>query len=587
MITITRNKKALDSFDWKLEDHGLYVGQSKLSPIELTLGSPVHFRYLSQPAFIKRKDQFEPLEDHLSTPFQPLIDQIENSVCVIDVSTNAETGIHINLCSSRFSRSVLYYTITEDSLICSLDARDLLTYTDRRLNTDAAYAIIKYGSAPEYLTAFEGIYSIPVGTYYSLDEEAFQRMLDERQLRFTDAKHYYTLRFGTGQPNLAATEANLNGIFEFLSGKNPIVPVSGGVDSTLINHMLNQYTDEAYPAFYLQFGDGDGEARYAKEAITGTKAELDIINMLPQDYEEAFRYQATGLIQPVGESSNIGFANFYLKRNYNDRSILEGTLADGCYGSVNYFKTSILHPPKRPGIVQRLNEKLAYQSNLLGLGYHKNAHPRDALMDDNFVRLLAIYISYFANTAFIDARGKNERLLSYWQAYYNMLTPEAAQHDEWARYSIFKMFNYAIKTTTAKTHDFNLGVTPVYYLFAWRSVLEDQTNYSWADKTRDNIIKYPLKKILENYLPEKGFIYRKKVGLNSSFHDWLHLDHIKDFLVSVLESKDGYIAAEVKPATAKLLIKKLKANKVGYYEGNLINNICLMELWAKHNKLRF
>jgi len=151
------------------------------------------------------------------------------------------------------------------------------------------------------------------------------------------------------------------------------------------------------------------------------------------------------------------------------------------------------------------------------------------------------------------------------------------------RYSIFKMVNYAADTTNAKTYDLCGKSNQMLYPFMWKEILLDQGKYSWEEKTKNNIIKQPLKKILESYIDD-SFIYRKKVGLNSSTDQWMSFEENKKLLCSTISSKDSIAIEMLGEKNLKKLVKRFSHDHPHHYISNLVISLANIEQWRIENR---
>ncbi|MCB0756725.1 MAG: hypothetical protein KDB98_14080, partial [Flavobacteriales bacterium] len=169
--------------------------------------------------------------------------------------------------------------------------------------------------------------------------------------------------------------------------------------------------------------------------------------------------------------------------------------------------------------------------------------------------------------------------------YYEYLKPEKSKQDDWMRYSVFKMVNYACKNNTAKSYDNSQPQNSGLYPFTWKSILEDQGHYSWAEKTLENTIKYPLKKILSQYM-NHDFIYRKKVGLNSCFEDWIHLPFLKDHFSTIMARPNG--VGEYFLGGRKNFLLSLYAKNEPLHPNlaRLVINISILDAWLERHNIR-
>ncbi len=525
------------------------------------------------------------LNNHLNfdRELEQVIENSENDFSAFEL-INDESDFRLTLSSARFTRSRIYFIIGKDSFTFSDDLRELLHYSSKKINKTATYSIIKYGETPELITIIEDIQAIPVGHLLKLDSKALLKIISTRNISSDLFQSYFKIQFCKGSPDIERTHRLLDDNFSFIASSNPLVPISGGVDSSLINFLVNKHSVNSYPAFFLQFGKNDPELEFAKWAVKNTKAELHPIEMNPADFIRAFKFQTTKLVSPIGESSAIAMAKFFMMDQFSEYTLIDGTLADGCYGSTNYNINIFEKIKSKPYWVQRISEFIAAFLQYNEIKGNEKFHPRDSLMNDVFVKFLDIYIGPFANTLFKDAEKYNKDLLPFWKTYYNLLEKGEKNGDHWAKYTIFKMVNYACKNNTAKTYDNARPKNQSYYPFTWKSVLKDQANYSWTDKTKDNITKYPLKSILSNYI-DKDFIFRKKMGLNSSFEEWIHEDENKFFLLSLLKKQGGITEAMIGRNNQKKLTEKFQNNSTHPNLSRLIISLCLIQDWTDYHKL--
>lgn len=516
-------------------------------------------------------------------PLKDLMQKAENNFVGIEIR-KTETGWNFIGHSARITRARLYYTILENEIVFSYDLRDLLPFTDRQLDLTGAYSILKYGDVPEYITCIENIYTVPVGMYLEFDSTSFDTVLKKKMLGPEDLKYFFKLDFPMDGGDIPKTQKLLEEQFSFVATLNPLVPISGGVDSTLLNNLIDRYSDETYPAYYMQFGEDDSELEFAKQAAKGTKAELYVGVFTPDDMIDSFVSQNEKLVQPIGESSTISIAYYFRHDLHKGRKVMDGTLADGCYGSTDYNKNIIGDIPNRPRWQQQLNEQITAYLQWNRTSWENRFHPRDSNMPDPYLQYMDVYLGPFGNTLLKDSQRHCETLLPLWQRYYDYLKVDRKDQDDWMKYSVFKMVNYACKNNTAKSYDNAQPGNSGLYPFTWKSILEDQGHYHWLEKAKDGIVKYPLKKIMEPYQPH-DFIYRKKVGLNSCFEDWIHHGPNRDFLSGLMSVKGG-IAEHFLGSKQKALVHKFKTSELHPNLARLIINLSILQAWMDRNKVR-
>lgn len=511
-------------------------------------------------------------------PLKRLVSETENNFSGIEVFKKDNVN-SLTISSCRISRDRCYFIQVKEGVYFSDDLRELIKFSDRKLREEAIYSVLKFGDTPEFITCVQDVYSVPVA---SLGEFNIEELLKGTKIGIDDFEMYQSLNYTHEGGDLVKTESKLNSIFKEIANKEILMPISGGIDSSLINYMVNDHLDSAYPAYYLRFGDEDPEVEFAKKAVKGTKAELEVFEMSSSDFIDSFHYQTDQAIQPIGESSTIALAYFFKQNSLTGKTILDGTLADGCYGSQNYSKGYNVQASKSK-LELRINEKIAGFLQLKNLPGKNKFFPRDSYIQDEFLQQLNIYVGPLGNTLFKNTGKLNAELEQYFEYYYKMLSSSDTP-DNWMKFSLFKMVHYASKNNTAKSFDNAGNENQVYYPFTWKSILEDQGKYTWEEKSVDGIIKSPLKKVMERYAP-KNFIYRKKVGLNSSFEDWVCTKENKKFLIDLITTNDGIALRLMGRSKLSSLIKHFKTDEVHPNVSRLILNIAINQAWITKHQL--
>jgi asparagine synthase (glutamine-hydrolysing) len=528
---------------------------------------------------VLKGESYKYLDSSLGLGLEEVIKESSNNFSGIEIKL-IKDDIAVTISSDRMGRGRIFVLKSNDGIYLSEDIRELFPFSKRVISREGIYSVLKFGDTPELITCIDDIQAVPVGSYW---KGTYEKILNE-ELNVKDFNIYQKFNYSFSGGNIENTRDKLDDIFSFLAKQDVMIPISGGIDSSLINYMINDHKTERYPAYYLRFGDNDNEIEFAKKAAENTKADLRIYEMKSSDFIEAFNYQVDMAQQPIGESSTIALSFFFKQCEIDNHIVLDGTLADGCYGSVNYSKEFPVYA-KKSNLRSRLEEQIAsfMQLNRLPGGY--KFFPRDSYVSDEFIQQLNIYIGPLGNTLFKDAKKMNKVLENYFSYYYNLIDNKGIEVDDWMKYSVFKMANYASKNNTAKTFD-NVGHrNEAAYPFMWKEVLEDQGKYSWDEKSKEGIIKHPLKKVIEKYV-NNDFIYRKKVGLNSSFEDWICTQENKKFLEDIILTKQG--VAEVmmgKSESKKIINHFMSSESVHPNVSRLVLNIAIIQSWVNKHKL--
>lgn len=564
--------------DWAF----LYALDQEMFPQALLTESADAILYTNEKAVIRQADgSYSFCEKQMEA--EELAARAQNNISAVSFKAGGQ-GFSFSAFSARINRSRIYFMVNEGCLLLADNVQQLLPFSTRQLRPEAGYSVLKYGESPEYITTIEDIFCVPVSHILHLNESRTAKIVNEGRLPADLFRPYYQLGFNKGGADIAGTEQVLDGVFAHIATQKPLVPVSGGIDSALINHMISRNSKAHYPAYHLKFGPGDKEVKYARMALHNTQADLDIVVMGKDDFIPAFEHQARKLQQPIGESSAMALAHYFMQTKYRGHSVVDGTLADGCYGSADYTRPLFAGYKAYPPFLLHLNEKLAAFLQSQCWPGQDRFHPRDSYQKDRYLQFMHMYLGPFANTWIKNAKTYTKQLAPSWDIYYQMLDDQA-RRDDWARYSIFKMANYACKNNTAKSFDNALPSNRVELPFTWLAVLEDQSRYSWAEKTKNGQIKYPLKKIAENYLP-KEYIYRKKQGLNSSFERWMADRHIRRYLSTLAEKRGGVAEFYLGTKRRDRLVKMYNTRPLHNNMLRLMLNLALLQAWMDAHKIR-
>ena len=585
--TLKNSSRFLDSNEDGFEKTSfddLLIIRSKSSriPRGLFKFSTDHVAFTSELPYTRNSDGYKTITE-ATEPLNELVPKAENNFAALELSKTVG-GWSAFVSSARITRARMYFLLVDNGILWSDDLRELIPFSTREMNPIGAFSTLKYGDVPEYITVVKGIYCVPVGQELTFGIKELNDWLALGEIPRSAFEFFFKLSFPMDGGDIPKTEKLLDSEFEFVASLNPIVPISGGVDSTLANCLIDKFIDKPYPGYYIQFGENDPEVEFAKEAANATKAELDIALFKPEDTIPSFEYQNEHAIQPIGESSTISTAYHFKNQGFEGYKIIDGTLADGCYGSTNYNRSVIGEIPERPQWQQSLNEWIAAQLQSKKLPLYERFHPRDSFINDPYLQFMDVYLGPFGNMWLKDAKEHSANLLPMWQYYYDYLKADKSEQDDWMKYSVFKMVNYACKNNTAKSYDNSQPENSGLYPFTWLSILEDQGHYSWAEKTLENTIKYPLKKILDQYMT-KDFIYRKKVGLNSCFEDWIHRPFLKDHFSAIVSRQNG--VAEYFLGSRQKYLLKLYANQEPLHPNlaRMVINISILDAWMVKHKI--
>jgi hypothetical protein len=347
--------------------------------------------------------------------------------------------------------------------------------------------------------------------------------------------------------------------------------------------LYNEVTDLPYDAFFFDFKAAVEEKKYAALSVKNTKARLIPVEITDNNLRDHYIESINKLIYPVYDNGSalVGqiFMNSLGHHEHSNFAFIDGTLADSCYGVRNYNNRLVQGKEQSQGM-SLLKEWIYSQGLLKGWGADRTA-PRDSYLNDEFLQDLLWYAGPYANLWFKNAKQFTDSLKQKYRYYYQHLD-DSNRDQYWPQYTVLKMLLYAAKQTSVKVYDMFLP-HQVYFPFMFKTILDDQGKYTWEEKSRDNISKAPLKKILEAYV-SKDFIYRKKVGLQSQTRLWLQNDEMKPFILDLIDGKDS-VSKVMMGSDAQKLVKAFRSQKPPESIVSLVLSLSVIQQWVNVNKI--
>lgn len=460
-----------------------------------------------------------------------------NGICV-----RVERGIlEVLAFSARIARPRIYYCRRKGAIYLSSDLRALFPFSEGKVDKESLYGILKFGEAPEDTTVIRDIRAIPASRYLHFTSKELRSWQDDSQPSVDECRVYQHVKFPQSGGDLQATESELLCIMEFLQRYRPGIMLSGGVDSSLLNYLYNEVATGPYPAFYFDFNEAPREREYLRTSLGNTKADLVSIPITSDDFIERFERSVRKLTYPVYDNGSVLVGHIFSETLHDKFGhglpLIDGTLADSCYGVRDYSKPLVTGGPQ-PMLYSFAKEWLYCHMELRGRTKGRTP-PRDSFLNDAFLQEFLWYGGVYVNLWFDHARQFTRSLRDRYYQYIDLLD-SSSRNDYWARYTIMKMMLYAGRQTTAKTYEM-LAPNQVYFPFMFKAILKDQGRYSWSEKSEKGIVKAPLKKILSRYAPS-SFVYRDKKGLQSQTRAWINLPPVKKYFEHLIFSRKDSLA---------------------------------------------
>jgi asparagine synthase (glutamine-hydrolysing) len=452
-------------------------------------------------------------DEDIEKGFYKFIDEIVSNVSVIFFKKGNNPKLYLS--SNRAATNRIYFRQTNEGIFFSSSFSLLIQLLPFKINHEAIYSILKYGYAPPPLTLSKDICIIPPSHYVIVD------IAKNEILYYNFFKFCFSEEHGF---NLKKLDKTLDAISEMLSGMDSCLLLSGGVDSTLLAHKMRNWSNGNLRSYFLAFGKKDPELPFAEEASKSSNSKLDITYMDKSRLVEIIDEIASFYDHPFKDASVI--PTYFLMKHIVDKGekiVIDGTGADGCFG----FETIALEKLWMfmyilPKIVKRqISSIYSYsgiwkREGLLEKLFRTITKCRD--IDGSIGNLISSPPNdvFFSNFKYDE--NINELLLSLVQ---NLISPYFNKDPFKQRSTVADIIFVCGASAGVKTDLRNkFPQVCTLYPYLWKDILEEQGKILWSAKIKNGIVKWPLKKLLEPYVPH-SFIYRKKSGFTPDIESFL------------------------------------------------------------------
>ncbi len=442
------------------------------------------------------------------------------------VLSSPAAGRKLYLASNRAGSGRIYYHKLKDGIVFCSDLRFLLKIAPLEVSGKALYSLLKYGCILEPLTVAENVYAVPAAHYLKYSPESGDVSLAPYfKYQFPADKEPAQL---DEQKLLGGVREVLRGTAAFLARIPSAMLLSGGIDSSLYGCYLNQEKPGSFRAFYCSFGQEDPEYQYACTIAAHLGVKLNVATMEKADAMRALDDVACLTDHPFSDFSSlpIAFLLRYIRDHQSGESlIVECNGGDDCFGFPALTmerKFKLKH--SFPGIAKKAIAKTLVRSSCWKWESSEGFLGRVAALADVHERS---HLNYFLVQAPLNYLGIEPRP-DWDDALQDTIENTAANCVEGysglgygARTTIRQLFyvNSSRWASKALSIGESLGER-VVYPYIWRDVLIEQGKLPWSAKVHNGVIKWPLKRLLEEHMPP-DFIYRKKSGFVPPFVHWL------------------------------------------------------------------
>jgi asparagine synthase (glutamine-hydrolysing) len=395
---------------------------------------------------------------------------------------------------------------------------------------------LKYGCIPPPISPFEQIYVVPPAHYiiFNFSKPEFE-------------SSYFKFSFtGEHGANLDTLNTILNATSQVLGQLDCALLLSGGVDSTLLAHKIHEQSTNTIRAYFLALDKNDPERIYAEEAAKSVNAHLNIFFMDEGKLPEIIYEVAESYDYPFNDFSTIP-TYFLFKEvvNKGEKMIIDGNGADGCFGfgAIGPDKNPYIMAYNLPIFMKRMIHIIYSRSNIwMKKSFLENAFRTIAKYYEVNDINLGPLIMVPSNNIFPYMPKYDENLEKLIVNLIDGLIQSPSSKTFEERATVADIIFSAAAKMAEKTH-LRERFPNVYtvYPFLWRDILEEQGKISWSAKINNRIIKWPLKKLLEPYMP-KSFIYRKKATPTPNFEKYIKTREVYQLLKeNVLKNQNNIL----------------------------------------------
>jgi len=498
-----------------------------------------------------------------------------SNINLVNLKQDGES-LTLNLASNRASCGRIYYRKNKDNtLIFSNDLRALVRFGNNRINYSAYVATIKYYVPPDPLTIIDEIKSVPVSYVLKINTRPYEEQIVP----------YFGFEYEQESNDLSDTEKVLQSSAEFLSTLDPILLLSGGVDSTLIAQYLSLTNNDKIKAYCLAFENNDPEKQYAQYAANKTGIPLEIYYMGSDDFIPTVNQMVSHYIHPFSDVSSL--PTFFLLHNVSKSLIQKKVLIDGSGADVTLSKFN-----DQP--VDHVIKKLYVQPKLIRLCEAKMAQTL-GLFSSSPLKMLNQSFVLVSKLGEINAYQATIATLFPYDNLFNkkiVNRQNIGQYIEQLCTSLSlgeSSYSYDSRSTTMglirgrrayiKTYQVQNNIETLYP-YLWKDMLMVQGRLNC--KKLHGINKYPLKKILEKSF-SKDFIYRKKSGFTPPMFKWLKEPQNLKFAYDTILNEGVYSIKVIPKNYLERIFYLFSMKKYSARErAILIWTLLFTELWLKN-----
>lgn len=509
----------------------------------------------------------------------------------MSIFENTENQKSLFLVSNRAGSGRIYYHKMEAGILFSSDLRFLLKFINLDVNRLGIYSILKYGAIPEPMTISNNIYAIPPAHFLEYDMK-INKILTDSYFKFEFEYPHNQKSSKNYHPILESTESLLKKSAGFLNEYNPSILLSGGIDSSLYACYLAETGGKNINGFYCSFDDKDTELPFAKSISERVDANFNFAIMKKDDAINTLEDVVQLTDHPFNDFSSLP-VTFIIKlmRKYLDDSaiIIECNGGDDCFGFQaldlrSKYSTKHHFPKFLKSLIASFFKNTPYWK----WDSHSGPLARLLSLADVHEKNLLNYFLVQPPLNYLSLRiqeGWDEEIEGLMEDVFSSCSENYDSLGYKANTTVRQLIHINSRLWTAKALSVgeSLGLK-VVYPYIWQEILIEQGKVPWDAKIHNGIIKWPLRKLLEEFMP-KEFIYRKKSGFVPPFARWLTYQDFNKKVRDILLVQNGYIT-EIVPARIldEFLSDALNGKKLRFPILNFLWAALFAEMWIQKYK---
>ena len=502
-----------------------------------------------------------------------------------------QEDIELYLVSNRAGNGRIYYSTLDSGILFSSDLRFLLKILPLETNDPAIYGILKYGATPEPLTISRNISAVPPAHYlhYTVNSGTcqshtyfqFDFPCDKRQ---GSVENFDAL--------LQPAKQALRKSAQFLRQQNPAILISGGIDSSLYAFYLHEFDDhEQLHGINCTFGAHDPESAFAQQLADKVNAHLHIGTMETKDVLTLLHDTVALTGHPFSDFSSlpIVFTLKFMKEHVAESHMLiEGNGADDCFGFPDLgTQSKFMIKAHFPRVCKKTISSLFQRSNTWKWTSHEGFLARGLALSDVHEINPLNYFLVFAPINFLRLNISptwDRELTDVMDGVYSRCGKDYEPLSYEAKITIRQLLHINSRQWAAKAFSVgeSLGIRTIYP-YIWRDILTLQGAIPWQAKIHNGIVKWPLKHLLEEFMPH-DFIYRPKSGFVPPFVQWLTSTDFNRTVRDILLASDATIGRIVPPQLIEeLLDDALLGKSLRFPVLNFLWGVLFTEMWIQRH----